>query len=35
VVVGNDFLFDSDNAYTNGLSVEKHSALFENIDVLP
>jgi len=34
-VQGNDVLFDSDNAFTNGTNVQKHSAIFENIDDLP
>ena len=33
--MGNDFIFDSDNAFTNGTNVQKHSAIFENIDDLP
>ena len=31
----NDVLFDSDNAFTNGFNVQKHSALVSGIDELP
>ncbi len=35
VEAGNDFLFDSDNAFTNGFNVQKASAVFDDIDDLP
>ena len=35
VVGANDFMFHTDNAYTNGIGVQKHSVLYENIDDLP
>jgi len=33
--MGNDVLFDSDNAFTNGMNLQKHSALVEDIDEFP
>ena len=34
-VQGNDLLLDSDNKFTNGFNLQKHSAIFDNIDDLP
>ena len=33
--IANDLFFDSDNAFTNGLSVQKHSAVVEDTNDLP
>jgi len=32
--MGYDVFFDSDNAFTNGFNLQKHSAIFEDIDDL-
>jgi hypothetical protein len=33
-VIGNDFLFDSDNQFTNGFTIQKHSTVGDNLDSL-